>query len=157
MRLEGPIGQHPHPNTLTDMRGDAVLYLVDGSDSLGATGWHTANYKDIPYGMVFLGLCEQLKENWSATLSHEALELVGDPMSSLLVEGTHPMDRRRKVYHLFESFGMNPGGYLNIFDPRTGKWEQPTHDEDDVARLRKKLKAKLKVGRGYRRSHPGRS
>lgn len=206
LRLEGPIGQRPNLKTPSDMRGDAVLYLVDGTSSAAATGWHLANYRDIPYGLVFLGLCEKLHEPWSMTLSHEALELVGDPMGNLLVQGNHPMDRRRKVYHLFEmcdavqaesytiegvevsnfvlpsyfsegeqagrrndflgrvhagkalpSFGMNPGGYLNIFDPKTGNWEQPMYESDKEALRRKKLKSKLKAGRGYRRTHPGRS
>jgi hypothetical protein len=204
LRLEGSIGKRPGVNTLTDMRGDAVLYIVDGVNALGAMGWHLANYRDIPYGFIFLGLCEQMKENWSITLSHEALELVGDPMANLLVEGNHPMDRRRRVFHLFEmcdavqaesytidgigvsnfvlpsyfslgeqagrrndflgraydgktleSFDMNPGGYLNIFDPKTGKWEQPAYETDKAALRRKQLKSKLKAGRGYRRSHPG--
>ncbi len=205
LRLEGPIGQRARVSSLSDMRGDAVLYLLDGVNALGATGWHLANYRDIPYGFVFLGLCDQIKEAWSITLSHEALELVGDPMTNLLVEGNHPADRRRRVFHMFEmcdavqaesysldgillsnfvlpsyfslgeqkgrrndflgrhhdgktleSFGMNPGGYLNIFDPRTSRWEQAAFEDDKVAQLRKKLKSRVKSGRGYRRSHPGR-
>ena len=133
----------------------------------------------------------------------EALELLGDPIGNLLVQGGHPMDRRRKVYYLFEmcdavqaenylidgvavsnfvlpsyfspgeqagrrndflgrvhegktllSFGMNPGSYLNIFDPRTGEWEQPLYESDDAAALRRKLKSKIKAGRVYRRTHP---
>ena len=183
--------------------GDAVLYLVDGVNSLGATGWHLANYGDIPYGIVFLGLCAKIKEAWSITLSHEALELVGDPMCNLLVQGNDPLDRRRRVFHLFEmcdavqaesysiegvalsnfvlpsyfslgeqpgrrndflgrsykgktleSFGMNPGGYLNILDPKTGNWEQPVYGDDKEAQRRRKLKSQVKAGRGYRRSHP---
>lgn len=206
LRLEGPIGRHPNANSLSDMRGDAVLYLVDGADTRSALGWHQANYKDIAYGMVFLDLCKQMKEAWSITLSHEALELVGDPMVNLMVEGNHPTDRRRRVFHMFEmcdavqdesylidavavsnfvlpsyfslgeqvgrrndflgrsysgrtlaSFGMNPGGYLNIFDPKTGKWEQAVDESDEVAQLRRKSKSKLRAGRGYRRSHPGRA
>lgn len=203
LRLEGPIGQRPSLSKFSDMRGDAVLYLVDGVNSLGATGWHLANYGDIPYGIVFLGLCAKIREAWSITLSHEALELVGDPMCNLLVQGNDPLDRRRRVFHLFEmcdavqaesysidgvalsnfvlpsyfslgeqpgrrndflgrsykgrtleSFGMNPGGYLNILDPRTGNWEQPVYGDDKEAQRRKKLKNQVKAGRGYRRSHP---
>jgi hypothetical protein len=56
-----------------------------------------------------------------------------------------------------KSFGMNPGGYLNIFDAKSGKWEQPSLENDDNALLRKKLKSKAKAGRGYRRAHPGRT
>lgn len=204
LRLEGSIGKRPSVRTLSDMRGDAVLYLVDGTGVIGATGWHELNYRDIPYGFVFLGLCEKLHEPWTVTFSHEALELVGDPMANLLVEGSHPFDLRRKVFHLFEmcdavqcetyliegvevsnfvlpsyfspgeqkgrrndflgrtydgktlpSFGMNPGGYINLFDPRTRRWEQPMRDGDAATLLRKKLKNELKLGRGYRRTHPG--
>ena len=203
LRLEGPIGQRPSLSKFSDMRGDAVLYLVDGVNSLGATGWHLANYGDIPYGIVFLGLCAKIKEAWSITLSHEALELVGDPMCNLLVQGNDPLDRRRRVFHLFEmcdavqaesysiegvslsnfvlpsyfslgeqpgrrndflgrsykgktleSFGMNPGGYLNTLDPKTGNWEQPVYGDDKEAQRRRKLKSQVKAGRGYRRSHP---
>jgi hypothetical protein len=203
LRLEGAIGERPSTQSLSDMRGDAVIYLVDGTNSVGASGWHTANFKDISYGLVFLGLCEQMKEQWSITLSHEALELMGDPMGNLLVEGTHPMDHRHKVFHLFEmcdavqcesylidavevsnfvlpsyfspgeqpgrrndflgwvhegktlpSFGMNPGAYLNIFDPKTGRWEQPVYESDKATLLRKKIKGKVTAGRIYRRLHP---
>lgn len=203
LRLEGAIGKRPSTRNVSDMRGDAVIYLVDGVNAIGASGWHTANYKDIPYGLVFLGLCEQLKEPWSITLSHEALELIGDPMGNLLVEGTHPMDHRRKAFHLFEmcdavqteyypidgidvsnfvlpsyfsageqsgrrndflgrphagktllSFGMNPGGYLNLFDPRSGRWEQPVYEDDKLAARRKRIKSKVTAGRIYRRLHP---
>lgn len=55
------------------------------------------------------------------------------------------------------SFGMNPGGYLNLFDPKSGKWEQAVYESDEAAQLRRKLKSRLKAGRGYRRSHPGRA
>jgi hypothetical protein len=48
---------------------------------------------------------------------------------------------------------MNPGAYLNVFDPKTGQWEQPVYENDTIARRRKELKSKLKAGRGYRRSH----
>jgi hypothetical protein len=49
---------------------------------------------------------------------------------------------------------MNPGGYLNIFDPKTGNWEQPVYEDDKEAQRRRKLKSQVKAGRGYRRSHP---
>lgn len=202
LRLEGPIGQRLHVNNPSDMRGDAVMYLVDGTNTREAAGWHDANFRDIPYGIVFLGLCEKLQEDWSVTLSHETLELIGDPLGNLLVEGNHPFDRRKRVLHLFEmcdavqaesytidgvavsnfvlpsyfslgeqagrrndflgtvhqgqtlqSFGMNPGAYVNIFDPTTRKWSQPEFEDDAQARQRKKYKAQVKAGRGYRRSH----
>ena len=185
------------------MRGDAILYLVDEADESKAYGWHDRNYHDIPFGFVFLDLCEANDENWTVTLSHEALELVGDPLANLLVQGPAPLDRRRQVFHMFEmcdavqseiylidgvevsnfvlpsyfspgeqegrrndflgtvvngktlpSFGINPGGYVNYFDPTTGKWESPTLANDPVAAKRQRLKRAAHAGRGYRRKHP---
>jgi hypothetical protein len=49
---------------------------------------------------------------------------------------------------------MNPGAYLNIFDPKTREWSQPEFEGDAQARQRKKYKAQVKAGRGYRRIHP---
>ncbi len=203
LRLEGPVGSRPHVNHPSDMRGDAVLYLVEGSSAIKATGFHVSNFADIPFGIVLLEMCRQMKEHWSITLSHEALELVGDPMANLFVQGPHPLDRRRKVLHMFEmcdavqnenylidevavsnfvlpsyfspgeaegrrndflgtqyngetllSFGINPGGYLNILDPKTGKWSQPERPDDAVAESRRQIKAGTRAGRGYRRMHP---
>jgi hypothetical protein len=84
------------------MRGDAVIYLWDQSDLNGALGYHDTNNRGIPYSFVFTELSAQLGEHWSVTLSHEALELVGDPQVNLLVQGPHPGDPNRVVFHWFE-------------------------------------------------------
>lgn len=205
LRLEGTTTKTLRLNSQSDVRGDAVLYIVDGVNRQEADGWHDKNLRDIPYGLVFLGMCKQADEPWSLTFSHEALELVGDPMGNLAVEGNDPKDRRKRVWHMFEmcdavqnerytiegvvvsnfvlpsyftlgeqkgkrndflgtvnpdgstlkSFDTNPGGYVNIQNPKTKAWEPFLHQDDEVARKRQKLKAKLKLGRGYKRSHPG--
>jgi hypothetical protein len=69
------------------MRGDAVLYLWDDMDVDDALGYHGQNHAGIPFGFVFTELSKKLKEKWSATLSHEALEFIGDPEVNLLVVG----------------------------------------------------------------------
>ncbi len=102
LRLEGPGGGRLDTAALAEMRGDAVIYLVDSVESNDAFGYHDDNLRGIPYGFVFLDLCAQMGDPWSSTLSHEALELVGDPMANLLVEGPSPKDRRHKVFHYFE-------------------------------------------------------
>ena len=84
------------------MRGDAVLYVVDGVDVDGAEGFHQSTYPGIPYGIVFLGASEKLEEDWTVTLSHEALELIADPEANLLVQGPHPTHPQRRVFHWFE-------------------------------------------------------
>lgn len=102
LRLEGKVGKKPNKQRAEDMRGDAVLYLWDGSDENDALGYHDKNNRGIPYGFVFTEIAAKLEESWTATLSHEALELVGDPGANLLVMGPHPNDARRTVFHWFE-------------------------------------------------------
>jgi len=102
LRLEGRSQAKPNPETLADMRGDAVLYLWNGSDVDDALGYHEGNHQGIPFGFVFTRLSKEIGEPWSVTLSHEALELVGDPEVNLLVQGPHPTDSRRLVFHWFE-------------------------------------------------------
>ena len=102
LRLEGRSGKKPSKNDLADMRGDAVLYLWSGSDVPGALGYHDANNRGIPYGFVFTELSKKLGENWTVTLSHEALELIADPEANLLVQGPHPANPNLAVFHWYE-------------------------------------------------------
>src|SRR5262245_32428194 len=103
LRLEGPAGARPDSNTTAELRGDAVIYLWDEADVDGALGYHDRNNRGIPYGFVFTEVSRELGEPWSVTLSHEALELVGDPQVNLLVKGPHPNpSEQREVFHWFE-------------------------------------------------------
>jgi hypothetical protein len=102
LRLEGKSGTKPSKQNLADMRGDAVLYLWNAVDVEDALGYHDTNNAGVPYGFVFTELAKQLKEDWTVTLSHEALELVGDPEVNLLVQGPHPADAARTVFHWYE-------------------------------------------------------
>ncbi|HEX4509389.1 MAG TPA: hypothetical protein VH328_04895 [Burkholderiaceae bacterium] len=83
-------------------RGDGVIYLMDAPVVSGAEGVHDLDAQDVPYGFVFLDVCHQVKDPWTVALSHEALELVGDPLANLLVQGPHPEDHRHRVFHQFE-------------------------------------------------------
>lgn len=191
LRLEGPVTKRPTKVTLPELRGDAVLYLWDKVDPDGALGYHEANARGIPYGFVFIDLTEELEEKWTVTLSHEALELIGDPEVNLLVAGPHPDDGRRQVFHWYEmcdavqeetytvdgidvsnfvlplyftrdaepgsrndflgrrhdgraltSFGINPGGYIGFFNPKTRKHETYAIEGDERARQRLRIKSK---------------
>lgn len=102
LRLEGSVGEQPDKLKLPEMRGDAILYLSDKADVANALGYHEANFRGIPYGFVFTELCKKLKENWTVTLSHEALELIGDAQGNLLVQGPHPANPNKEVFHWFE-------------------------------------------------------
>ncbi len=103
VRLEGRSQVKPEKQSLVDMRGDAVIYLWDKSDVDEAIGYHDLNNRGIPFGFVFLDIAAQLKEPWSVTLSHEVLELIGDPEVNLLVAGPHPdPSQKRDVFHWYE-------------------------------------------------------
>lgn len=103
LRLEGIAGAKPDPKKAQELRGDAIIYLWDGSDVDDAIGYHEASKLGIPYGFVFTEIARELGEPWSVTLSHEVLELVGDPEVNLLVKGPHPnREERREVFHWYE-------------------------------------------------------
>lgn len=102
LRLEGKSTTNPTTQSLPDMRGDAVIYLWDQADVDDAIGYHEQNNRGIPFGFVFTEIAKALGEPWSATLSHEALELIGDPEANLLVMGPHPAQPARTVFHWFE-------------------------------------------------------
>ena len=104
LRLEGKTGTKPSKQTLSDMRGEAVLYLWDSIDVKDAAGYHEKNFKRVPYAIVYVEMSNQMEEAWPVTFSHEALELVGDPQTNLLVQGPHPDPQKggRMVFHWFE-------------------------------------------------------
>jgi hypothetical protein len=102
LRLEGKSWRKPSKQTLNDMRGDAVLYLWNSVDADDALGYHDANNRGVPYGFVFTALAKRLGESWTVTLSHEALEMLGDQEVNLLVQGAHPAEPERVVFHWYE-------------------------------------------------------
>jgi hypothetical protein len=102
LRLEGRAGAQPDKQEVSELRGDAVIYLWDEVDVPGALGYHDRNNAGIPYGFVFTQLSAELGENWTVTLSHEALELLGDPFVNLLVVGPHPSQPDQDVLFWYE-------------------------------------------------------
>jgi hypothetical protein len=101
LRLEGRSVETPDALQMADLRGDAVIYLWDQADVEGALGYHFQNNRGIPFGFVFTEIARQIGEPWSVTLSHEALELLADPETNLLVMGPHPTEDR-DVFHWYE-------------------------------------------------------
>ena len=101
LRLEGKTGNKPKSQELADMRGDAVIYLWDNVNVANALGYHDRNNRCIPFGFVFTELSKELGESWTVTLSHEALELIGDPEVNLLVAGPHLANPKQDVFHWY--------------------------------------------------------
>jgi hypothetical protein len=100
LRLEGNTGARSAKRELSDMRGDAIIYLCNRIDAEDADGYHDTYDSGIPYGFVLTDLA--LDPSWTVTLSHEALELIADPQGNMLVKGPHPKHRNRNVFHWFE-------------------------------------------------------
>jgi hypothetical protein len=109
-------------------QGDAAIYLrkrpTFDFDSNGGVflnkryGFHGVDKSGYPFAEVFIdeaGLdqAQNAHHHWSVTLSHEALELLGNPFASLCIPGPHPFsvqntpkaaspNYNRQVYHCFE-------------------------------------------------------
>jgi hypothetical protein len=98
---------------------DALLYLGDSSSdpTIGvkdAYGYHAANNKGVPYGFVYLDICASSKEAWTCTLSHEVLELLGDPDAVLTVTGPSPKNASATVYYDLEMCDPTQGDTYKI-------------------------------------------
>jgi hypothetical protein len=102
LRLEGSLGEKPDAEALPELRGDAIIYLWDDVDVDDALGYHEMNAAGVPFGFVFTELVKELKEPWTVTFSHEALELLADSEANLLVAGPHPADPKKEVFHWYE-------------------------------------------------------
>jgi len=74
-------------------------------------GQELESFKGIPSASYFRNIEETL-ESWTVTLSHEALELLADSQANLLVQGPHPVEPKRLVYHWFEMCDASPGREL---------------------------------------------
>lgn len=58
---------------------DAEIVLLDNADQANALGYHDVDPNGMPYGRVFIQVCRQAGVPWISVLSHEVLELLGDP------------------------------------------------------------------------------
>lgn len=54
----------------------------------GALGYHFINAAEVPFGFVFV--LDPNSNEWTITLSHEALEMIIDPTANVLVPGPDP-------------------------------------------------------------------
>ena len=57
-----------------------VLYVLDDTDQADALGYHEVDPHGQPVGFVFARTALQAGDSWTATLSHEVLEQLLDPL-----------------------------------------------------------------------------
>jgi len=114
LRLEGRSEETPTKDKLADMRGDAVLYVWNKPKADDPLGYHRNNNRGIPYGFVFKELSDETGEDWTITLSHEALEMTADPENNLFVRGPHPTMPDVTVFHWYEMCDAVQGEWYEI-------------------------------------------
>lgn len=139
LRLEGNVSHRLDTQKLGDMRGEAVLYVWDGSNKDQVMGYHESNFRGIPFGIIYTQLCKQYQEPWTTTLSHEALELLVDPQGNLLVQGPHPEHPDKEVFHWYEvcdavqgqTYVLDGIEVSNFVLPAYFKREQPAGTRND--------------------------
>ena len=66
--------------------GSWVIAVLNNSDQAGALGYHDLTPDGLPLGKVFAGTDRQNGEHVSVTLSHELLEMLGDPWINLAAQ-----------------------------------------------------------------------
>jgi hypothetical protein len=59
--------------------GSWWLTVLDNSDQAGALGYHDLTDEGLPAGKAFAGTDIQAGNSWTTTVSHELLEMLGDP------------------------------------------------------------------------------
>jgi hypothetical protein len=102
LRLASATARAPRTPHVVDMSGDAVIYLWNTTDVPAALDHHHETHGGLPCGFVFTELSHAVGEQWTVTLSHEALELVADAEVNLLVMGPHPANPDVRVFHWYE-------------------------------------------------------
>src|SRR5947207_15698098 len=102
-----------------DAAHGAIIYVGDDSQDpttgvKNALGYHGRNHAKIPYGFVYLDVCAKYGEQWSATLSHEVLELLEDPTAVKVVSGPAPNNPDVFVYYDLEVCDPTQGDSYDI-------------------------------------------
>jgi hypothetical protein len=111
-----PIGQKKAP---INKGADAVIYIGDSwkdpyTGAAGSYGYHSFNNKRMPYGFIYLDICDRSPEPWTTALSHEVLELLADPDTVLAVSGPKPKHQSTTVFYDFEVCDPTEGDHYHI-------------------------------------------
>lgn len=86
------------------------IAILDNSDQAGALGYHDITDTGLPLGKVFAKDVIGYGLSPSVTLSHEVLEMLGDPEVNLLVAGAG--NRRFYPYEMCDPVESDKDGYL---------------------------------------------
>jgi hypothetical protein len=103
------------------------IVVMDNPDQAGALGYHELTSQGAPLGKIFAQLDLDTGSSWTATLSHELLEMLADPWINWCAVGTDSKIYALEVCDAVEAdnLGYFIDGVL-VSDFVTPAWFEPT-------------------------------
>jgi hypothetical protein len=99
------------PNGQPLTRGWWQVVIVDNPDQAGALGYHEMTGAGTPLGKVFAKLELDSGSSWTATLSHELLEMLADPWINWCAMGSDGRIYALEVCDAVEDDDLGYGNY----------------------------------------------
>jgi hypothetical protein len=123
------------------------IVVLDSPDQAGALGYHELSNQGTPLGKVFAKLDIHNGSSWSATLSHELLEMLADPWINWCAVGSDSKIYALEVCDAVEAdnLGYMIDGVL-VSDFVTPAWFEPTCA--DRLDFKQHLSKELELARG---------
>ncbi len=123
------------------------IVLTDTPDQAAALGYHEMTSTGVPLGKVFAGLDIDSGSSWTVTLSHELLEMLGDPWINWCAESPDGRLFALEVCDPVEAddLGYEIGG-VRLSDFITPAWFEPT--QADRVDFMKRISRQLELAPG---------
>ena len=102
LRLEGTNRGQLDSEKLSELRGDAIIYLWDEVDVEDVLGYHDMNAAGVPFGFVSTRLVEGVEGAMDRHLLARGARVAGRFRGDLLVAGPHPADPGKEVFHWYK-------------------------------------------------------
>jgi hypothetical protein len=99
------------PTGQTPASGSWWLTVFDTSDQAGALGYHDLTPDGLPLGKVFAKSDIENNSSWSITMSHELLEMLGDPDINLVATVESGTSMRLYSYEVCDACEDDSFGY----------------------------------------------
>jgi hypothetical protein len=123
------------------------IVLTDDPDQAGALGYHELASTGAPLGKVFAALDIDSGSSWTVTLSHELLEMLGDPWINWCAESP---DGKLFALEVCDAVEADHLGYeidgVTVSDFITPSWFEPT--EADRVDFMKRISKRLELAPG---------